>query len=40
MFLIKAAFGSEALMRGRRGIYFRAHAYKRKCDKAEDTQYS
>ena len=36
MFLIKAAFGSEAL----RGIYLRAHAYKRKCGKAEDTQYS
>ena len=37
---MKAAFGSEALIRGRRGIYLRAHAYKRKCGKAEDTQYS
>ena len=40
MFLIKAAFGSEALIRGRRGTYLRAHAYKRKYGKAEDTQYS
>ena len=40
MFLIKAAFGCEALIRGRRGTYLRAHTYKRKCGKAEDTQYS
>ena len=40
MFLIKAAFGSEALARGRSGAYLRAHGYKRKCGKAEDTQYS
>ena len=33
-FLIKAAFASEALIRERRG------AYKRKCGKAEDAQYS
>ena len=39
-FLIKAAFGSEALIRGQRGVYLRADSYKRKCDKAEDFQYS
>ena len=40
MFLIKAAFGSETLTRGRSGAYLRAHGYKRECGKAEDTQYS
>ena len=39
-FLIKAAFGSEVLIRGRRGAYLRDDAYKRKCGKAEDAQYS
>ena len=39
-FLIKAAFGSEALIRGRRGAYLRASVYKRKSSKAEDVQYS
>ena len=39
-FLIIAAFGSEALIRGRRGAYLRNDAYKRKCSKAEDAQYS
>ena len=39
-FLIKAAFGSEAFIRGRHGTYLRADAYKRKCGKAEDPQYS
>ena len=39
-FLLKAAFGSEALITGRRGAYLRADTYKRKCGKAEDTQYS
>ena len=37
---IKAAFGSEALIRGRRGAYLGADAYKKKCGKAEDAQYS
>ena len=36
----KAAFGSEALMRGWRGAYLMADAYKRKCGKAKDAQYS
>ena len=39
-FLIRAALGSEALIRGRRGAYLKADAYKRKCGKAEDAQYS
>ena len=39
-FLIKAAFGSEALIRGWRGVYLRADAYMRKRGKAEDAQYS
>ena len=39
-FLIKAAFGSEALIRGWRSAYVIADAYKRKCSKAEDIQYS
>ena len=39
-FLIKAAFGSEALTRERCGAYLRADAYKRKCSKAEDARYS
>ena len=39
-FLIKAAFGSEALIRGRRGAYLRDSVYKKKCGKAEDAQYS
>ena len=34
-FLIKAAFGSEAHMKGQRGAYLRVDAYKRKCGKAE-----
>ena len=38
-FLIKAAFGSEALIKWRHGGYLRAGAYKRKCSKAEDAQY-
>ena len=37
-FLIKPGFGSEALLRGRRGAYLKADAYKRKC--GEDAQYS
>ena len=40
MFLLKAAFESEAIMTGRRGPYLRADAYKRKCNKAEDVQFS
>ena len=40
IFLIKAAFGSEALIRGLCGAYLRADAYKRKCSKTEDAQYS
>ena len=39
-FLIKAAFGSDAFIRGRRGAYLRAEAYKKKCVKVEDVQYS
>ena len=39
-FLKKAAFGSEALVRGRRGAYLKADAYKTKCGKAEDSQYN
>ena len=39
-FLIKATFGVEALIKARRDAYLRADAYKRKCGKAEDTQYS
>ena len=35
-FLIKAAFGSEAFIRGCRGAYLRVDAYKKKCGKAED----
>ena len=35
-FPIKVAFGSEALVRGWRGDYLRADAYKRKCGNAED----
>ena len=38
-FLREAAFGSEALVRGRRGAYLKVHAYKRKCGKADDAQY-
>ena len=38
--LIKAAFGTKALIRGRRGTYLRADAYKRKCGEVEDAQYS
>ena len=38
--LIKAAFGSEVLIGGQRGAYLRVDAYKRKCSKAEDAQYS
>ena len=39
-FLIKAVFGSKALIRGRRGAYLRVEAYKRKCGKAEHAQYN
>ena len=39
-FLIKAAFGSEALIRGRRGAYLRADACKRKFSKPEGAQNS
>ena len=39
-FLLKAAFGSDVLIRGQRGAYLRADAYKRKCGKSEDAQYS
>ena len=39
-FLVKAAFGSEALTRERRGAYLRADVYKRKYIKAEDAQHS
>ena len=39
-FLIKAAFGSEALMREWCDAYLRADTYKRKCGEAEDGQYS
>ena len=38
--LIKATFGTEALIRRRRGTYLRADAYKRKCGEVEDAQYS
>ena len=38
-FLIKSAFGSEALIRRRCNAYLRADAYKRKCGKAEGVQY-
>ena len=37
---IKAAFVSEALIRGRHGAYSRFDAYKRKSGKAKDAQYS
>ena len=33
-FLIKATFGSEALIRGQRGAYLRPDAFRRKCGKA------
>ena len=39
-FLIKPAFGTEALLTKWRGAYLRADAYKRKCSEAEDGQYS
>ena len=39
-FLMKAAFGSEALIRGWRGAYLRADAYRRKCGKADYAHYS
>ena len=39
-FLVKAEFGSEMVIRGRRGAYLRADAYKKKCDTTEDAQYS
>ena len=38
-FLIKPAFGSEALIRRQSGAYLSANAYKSKCSKAEDAQY-
>ena len=37
-FLIKARFGSEGLMKLRRGAYLRADAYKRKRGKVEYAQ--
>ena len=37
-FLLKAAFGSEGLLRGCHGTYLRADPYKRKCGEAEDAQ--
>ena len=40
LFLIKAAFGNEALIGGRVDAYLRVDAYKSKCGKAEDAQYS
>ena len=40
LLLVKAAFGREALIRGRRSAYLRAYACRRKCSKAEDAQYS
>ena len=39
-FLIKAAFGSEALKSWRPDAYLRADAYKRKRSKVEDDQCS
>ena len=39
-FIIKAAFGSEAFIRGRRSAYLRAGAYKKKYGNTEDTHYS
>ena len=39
-FLIKAAFGNEALIKGKRGAYLRECAYYRKRGKAEHAQYS
>ena len=38
--LIKAAFGSEVLIKGQHGAFLRGDAYKRKRGKAEDAQYS
>ena len=40
LFLIKAAFESEALIAGRLDAYLRVDAYQSKCGKAEDAQYS
>ena len=37
-FLIKAAFGSEVLIRRWRSAYLRTDACKRKCAKAEDSR--
>ena len=37
---MKAAFGSEVLIRGQRGAYLRVDAYKSKYRKAEDAHYS
>ena len=37
--ITKDTFGSEALIRGRRGAYLRDDGYKRKCVKAEDAPY-
>ena len=39
-FLIKAAFGSETLIREQRGVYLRADVYKEKYGKTEDAHYS
>ena len=38
-FLRKAAFGSEALIKGQCGTYLRVDAYKRTCGKAKDANY-
>ena len=40
MFLLKAVFGSETLIKGRCGAYLRADAHKRECGKADDAQYN
>ena len=39
-FLTKAAFESEALIRGRPGAYLKVDGYNRKCGKAKDAQQS
>ena len=39
-FLIKTAFVSEVLIRGRRGAYLGFDVYKRKYGKTEDAQYN
>ena len=39
-FLIKTAFGSEALIRRQCVAYLSANAYRRKCGEAEEAQHS